>query len=1195
WKDFIVKIIICEYITLQEAVNNIKKNFISKEEILRQRLNSKKEKGSDDDIEATSSIVSLRCPISRARIKTPCRFKECTHVQCFDLTSYLQLNEKYPNWKCPVCNTRYSWKSLVMDGYIQDILNNVSLDVDSIVVEVNGTWHIDKTSEVKPTVEEEFDEEEDRYFKKLEEELKAGESVIDLTSDDDIKSTQSSTQSSSVISVHSTPTLSTSTVLSIPSISIPNYNSTSTTESNPSRKRTMADLVAPRRKKANGKSNSSSTSTSNKTIDNSNSTTSPFNLIRPKTSLSTISNTLQSTTSAISNLTSKTKSNIPNISNISNIIDLTNVSNISDLANLQNLANLVNITNPPNTNIPAANILDSNNPLKLSNINGLASLASTSSNSSTTKGKKTVDLLPKVTKPNPYFVGLPNLSDISQSLALSQLSATLSQDMNYDLIASSIDEIGNSSLPSNPSLTAQTLITNSLLNDSDKNTINADSSLLNINTSTDSTVDKVVDAKANDTKSSNDTTDLTKALDKNSNITDLTVDNILDITNSSSNDIPDPQTVTESPLTNIPSIPISSSLNSPSIINSGNLGVQPSSLELFSNNSLLDGLTSSSGGLKTKPSITIPTSIPISTNTSSITIPTSIPISTNTNTSSITIPTSIPISTNTSSITIPKSYSSPLPLFGLSASQRKKEEENLRSSLLKSALFNHSIAPNPSKSTSTASPLLSSTTPKLKSASLSNSPRLSSPRLNSPRFGSRPGTPHSTQSSPGLGIYRTPTKYKNITPKPVKTTPSFDLTTLSQLNSFNQYLSLLSSMNPAHSTNPISSAPLTNPLINSLLPLGTPPDPSSLLYYQSLNSLASGSSLLTNTNDLSQLATPPPIPPLCDTSILSALQTVQNSSNSNMASSLNAFLGSDLANSFALALGASVNPTTTSNSTTKISTSSVATTPIGEIAKNMTTPVLTPDMMETDTPTIISTPITISDNDNDNDKNTSTTIMNTSSTNIGASTDASALLNSLNAATGSSSNTNNAIASLNIPITIDDDNTISPTSTTLATSAAKVMPSTAESALSSALSASAILSSATPASNTISSTAAIPNTSSADLLQNMNLYLNQLFGLNNLPTSTPPPPPPPFNPNDPNFYSLMMSNPAMASALASSTQVNPSQLDLLNALNAAAAMNPISSTTTATASSTTNTADSSSSNQVKTPNLSIPFTNLPFI
>ncbi|KAG4102045.1 hypothetical protein H8356DRAFT_931630 [Neocallimastix lanati (nom. inval.)] len=39
WDEFVVKIIICEYLSLQEAVNVIKKHFISKEELLRQSNN----------------------------------------------------------------------------------------------------------------------------------------------------------------------------------------------------------------------------------------------------------------------------------------------------------------------------------------------------------------------------------------------------------------------------------------------------------------------------------------------------------------------------------------------------------------------------------------------------------------------------------------------------------------------------------------------------------------------------------------------------------------------------------------------------------------------------------------------------------------------------------------------------------------------------------------------------------------------------------------------------------------------------------------------------------------------------------------------------------------------------------------------------------------------------------------------------
>ncbi|ORY77960.1 hypothetical protein LY90DRAFT_665203 [Neocallimastix californiae] len=210
-------------------------------------------KTSDDEIETTSSIVSLRCPISKARIKIPCRFKECTHVQCFDVYSYLQLNEQSPNWKCPVCNTRYDWKSLVIDGYMQDIIDNVSSDVNSVTVEVNGTWHIEEIQSPlnnENHYESEEDEEEDRFLAKLEAEIKEeNNSVIDLTlSDDENKSTKSTDSVPFSISSSLTTSLQTEKANLQPSSSSEQLNSHS------NRKRTLADLIAPQRKKVSGKS-----------------------------------------------------------------------------------------------------------------------------------------------------------------------------------------------------------------------------------------------------------------------------------------------------------------------------------------------------------------------------------------------------------------------------------------------------------------------------------------------------------------------------------------------------------------------------------------------------------------------------------------------------------------------------------------------------------------------------------------------------------------------------------------------------------------------------------------------------------------------------------------------------------------------------------------------------------------------------
>ena len=60
----------------------------------------------DDDIIATSSSFSTTCPLSLCKIKVPSRGINCSHLQCFDLETFLVFNKrKNPNrWICPVCN-----------------------------------------------------------------------------------------------------------------------------------------------------------------------------------------------------------------------------------------------------------------------------------------------------------------------------------------------------------------------------------------------------------------------------------------------------------------------------------------------------------------------------------------------------------------------------------------------------------------------------------------------------------------------------------------------------------------------------------------------------------------------------------------------------------------------------------------------------------------------------------------------------------------------------------------------------------------------------------------------------------------------------------------------------------------------------------------------------------------------------------
>ncbi|KIH62260.1 MIZ/SP-RING zinc finger [Ancylostoma duodenale] len=53
--------------------------------------------------------------LSRTRITLPARCKHCHHLQCFDLYNYLQMNEKRPTWRCPVCSGPAAFKNIIID------------------------------------------------------------------------------------------------------------------------------------------------------------------------------------------------------------------------------------------------------------------------------------------------------------------------------------------------------------------------------------------------------------------------------------------------------------------------------------------------------------------------------------------------------------------------------------------------------------------------------------------------------------------------------------------------------------------------------------------------------------------------------------------------------------------------------------------------------------------------------------------------------------------------------------------------------------------------------------------------------------------------------------------------------------------------------------------------------------------------
>ncbi|XP_019911097.1 E3 SUMO-protein ligase PIAS1 isoform X2 [Esox lucius] len=93
----------------------------------------------DSEIATTSLRVSLLCPLGKMRLMIPCRALTCSHLQCFDATLYIQMNEKKPTWVCPVCDKKAPYEHLIIDGLFMEILNSC-MDCDEIQFKEDGSW-----------------------------------------------------------------------------------------------------------------------------------------------------------------------------------------------------------------------------------------------------------------------------------------------------------------------------------------------------------------------------------------------------------------------------------------------------------------------------------------------------------------------------------------------------------------------------------------------------------------------------------------------------------------------------------------------------------------------------------------------------------------------------------------------------------------------------------------------------------------------------------------------------------------------------------------------------------------------------------------------------------------------------------------------------------------------------------------------
>lgn len=98
------------------------------------------EQNLDDEIVMATSSLSLRCPLTYAKLAVPMRSTLCDHVQCFDGLLFLTMQERIPSWVCPVCSKHIDPHTLAMSDYLQDILDHTSEDVDTVNINLDGSW-----------------------------------------------------------------------------------------------------------------------------------------------------------------------------------------------------------------------------------------------------------------------------------------------------------------------------------------------------------------------------------------------------------------------------------------------------------------------------------------------------------------------------------------------------------------------------------------------------------------------------------------------------------------------------------------------------------------------------------------------------------------------------------------------------------------------------------------------------------------------------------------------------------------------------------------------------------------------------------------------------------------------------------------------------------------------------------------------
>jgi hypothetical protein len=163
--SYAVHLAVCEYIAPDDLYDELMKRIpktsledsreMAKKYLMSQIVSIDSDDEGVDSCSSRSLTLSLLCPLSMSAIKTATRGRQCKHLQCFDMRTFLHYNKHISGgrWRCGVCEDFISVRDLVRCGLYETMLleyeDKISAGRDKVSFRSDGSWCLKKDSKLR--------------------------------------------------------------------------------------------------------------------------------------------------------------------------------------------------------------------------------------------------------------------------------------------------------------------------------------------------------------------------------------------------------------------------------------------------------------------------------------------------------------------------------------------------------------------------------------------------------------------------------------------------------------------------------------------------------------------------------------------------------------------------------------------------------------------------------------------------------------------------------------------------------------------------------------------------------------------------------------------------------------------------------------------------------------------------------------